>query len=117
MCQINKYFVIEFQQFIIAAIVLILAENLNFRYTFNSLKDEVRIENSSSPAEKEQVFIKAGNKQDQRSKVSHYSEYILKDHFSLITLKFKNSTFQPANQTPTITHETGSIRITQFDEL
>lgn len=117
MRQTIKYIVIEFQQFIIAAIVLILAEDINFRYTFDSLQDEVCIENIINPVKKKPLFIKYDKKQDKSPEVSHTSEHFLKDHFNLKTLKLKNGTFQPAYQTPAITPETRSIRVTQFDEL
>lgn len=112
-----KYIIIGFQQFIVATIVLIFACDIDFRDTSDNLKDETCIENISGLAKKKPLLIKYDKKQNTSSEASHASEYFLKGHFNLRTLKLKNGTFQPAYQTPAVTPVTRSIRITQFDEL
>ena len=115
----SKHKLLEFQQFIIAVIVLIFACDLDPQYTSDSLKAEISIENSISPVSvnKGPALEKINKTQAKSPRVSHHSEYYKTNHFNLTTLKLKIGTFQPANQTLALTSETGSIRITQFDEL
>ena len=116
----SKHKLLEFQQFITAVIVLIFACDLDPQYTSDSLNELfTKWADSMSPVSvnKGPALEKINKTQAKSPRVSHRSEYYKTNHFNLTTLKLKIGTFQPANQTLALTSETGSIRITQFDEL
>lgn len=117
MRQTCKYNLIQFLHFIIAVMVLNIASDFDSRHKSNSLKDEVRIGNSSGPANRKSALEKVNNTQDKSPKVSYTSEYYQTIHYNFTEFKLKTGTIQRANQTPSITLNSRLIRTTQFDEL